>query len=169
MIRVISYIEELDEAIKATEAIMDRLGLHGEETFREKCFGFRVELAGARYCAKRFGDKSIMRNEIAQLCRVIDGKITPQDLECDFIVPATPSKINMKGTAYQHLVASKRVDDVCYILGRPADRTIRVTDRVRLPIDLVGWCMGTELQLAPTHIRAPLYCPNLHPMEELWR
>lgn len=156
-------------AIKTTDNLMKRLGKFSQKERIEKCFGFRVELAIALFASKYFNDSMIFKYEVNQLKRVSQGVINSDDLEYDFIVPGEPSKINAKGTLNEYLVASKRFDNICYILGAPADRNMKIIVEVDLPITLVGWCMGSELIQAPTYLNVPFYCPNLHPMEELWR
>lgn len=134
-------------------------------------FGFRTELAVARYHTKLFNDKSIFEQGRDQMLRVAKGKPTEDDLRFDHIVPANPSLIDVKGSLARdaHIFSPKRYDDVCYILGVPADRELNITADAELPIKLKGWCMGSDLVTAPTWYRVNLYCPELRPMEELWR
>lgn len=136
----------------------------------ELIFGIRCEMAVMRYHAELFKDPTILEYGKQQIIRVAKGQPTEDDLKFDHIISGG-RMIDVKGSvqADAHIMSSKRVDDVYYVLGVPNDRRLNVTADVDVPIRLEGWCSGSELVLAPTWLKAPLYCQTLHPMEELWR
>ena len=172
MMQIISPASHAAVALITTDLIMKRTGRTTQKERVEKCFGFRHELALAWYATKFFNDPSIFEYEKQQLMRVAQGALDPggDDLEFDFLVPKAPFKINAKGTLNEHLVSSKRHADVCFVLGRPADKSSHIMKSEDMPIELVGWCMGTELEIAPTWMKVPLYChqDKLRPREKLW-